>query len=318
MPPNRSPLCAVAFLSLLGPLSCSAGDPTAFSEVSLGAAPLSYDNDGDGDCPPFPRTVRGFDTPESAYWDEGRDAWYVSNMAGDVNAKDGRGWISKLDRCGNIVEAQWVSGLNAPKGIRVADGKLYTPDIDKLVIVDLATKAVSKIPAPGAIFLNDPAVAVDGSVYVSDTSSNNSIWRFQDGQATVFFSSPLLNYPNGLLVYGDELTIASFGAFGDLSSLGKVWLLDLTTKELTQFGTLEGKLDGIEPYKKGYLVSVNVPPRVYWVTPTRSILVHNFAGDGLSAINDIGLDRERRLLAVPAYLDNTVTFFPLPKLPLHR
>ncbi|XYI01935.1 hypothetical protein ACMHYB_20060 [Sorangium sp. So ce1128] len=325
MSSTRSPLGALALLSLLGLLSCSAGDPSAFSEGSPGAAMLAYHDDGcDDDCPSFPRTVGGFDTPESAYWDEGTDAWYVSNMAGEVSeflanptAKDGVGWITKLDRCGNVVEAQWVSGLNAPKGIRVADGKLYTPDMDELVIVDLATRAVSKIPAPGAIFLNDLAIAGDGSVYVSDSFAH-TIWRFKDGRGEIIFSDAILNHPNGLLVNGDRLMIASLGAFGVPSSLGKLWELDLRTRVLRQFGTLEAKLDGIERYRNGYLVSENEPPLVYFVTASSSTLVHDFRSDGLQAINDIGLDRARRLLGVPAFLDDTVTFYPLPTMTGHR
>jgi hypothetical protein len=62
--------------------------------------------------------VSGFSVPESAYWDATTDSWYVSNMAGSPIDHDGVGWISKLDRCGNIVEEKWVDGLNAPKDPR--------------------------------------------------------------------------------------------------------------------------------------------------------------------------------------------------------
>jgi len=309
MTPYRSSrLVRLVCTSILGVVACAPADP----EGPLGFTedPLSLAAEARG-CGPLPRTVTGFDTPESAYWDEGTDAWYVSNMAGSPVDKDGVGWISKLDRCGAIVEARWVDGLNAPKGIRVAKGKLYNADLDELVVVDLATKAVTKIPAPGAILLNDPSVAADGSVYVPDTFSN-TIWRFKDGQGSVFFSSPLLDLPNGSIVDGDALVIASTGALAPPITLGKIWKLDLHDKELTEFGTFQAKMDGIERYKNGYLVSETGTSTVFFATKHGSSVVHDFSQDGLSAINDIGLDRARKLLAVPAYLDDTVTFYPLP------
>ncbi|WP_437977748.1 hypothetical protein WMF11_13280 [Sorangium sp. So ce295] len=323
MPANRSPLAAIALLSLLVLPACSADDPPDRAEDPPAATPLSHgDASGDG-CLRFPRTVggldAGFEAPESAYWDEGTEAWYVANMAGVPDEmlerprfKDGRGWISKLDRCGNIVEAKWLSGMNAPKGIRVAQGKLYTSDMDELLIIDLATKDVRRIPALGAIFLNDLALAEDGTVYISD-SFTRTVWRCKDEQCAPFFWSPLLNVPNGLLVDGDKLAIVTLGTFRDPASLGKVWMLDLESKELTRFGTLEAKLDGIERYRDGYLVSVNAPPAIYWVTATSSTLVRDFRDDGLTAINDLGLDPARRVVAVPAFFQHTVTLFRLPR-----
>lgn len=303
---NRTPLLGLACASLLA-AACSAADP---AEGSPTLATLA----DEADACAFPRTVSGFSVPESAYWDQGSSAWYVSNMAGSPIEKDGVGWISKLDRCGDIVEEKWVDGLNAPKGIRVANGKLYTADLDELVVVDMATRGVTKIPAPGAILLNDPSVADDGSVYVPDTFAN-TIWRFAGGQGSIFFSSPLLDFPNGSIVDGDTLIIASTGTLAPPFTQGKVWRLDLRTKALSQYGTFAAKMDGIERYKNGYLISETGTSTVFFVNDKGSRIVRDFTADGLTAINDIGLDRDRQLLAVPAYLDGTVTFWPLPKLP---
>jgi hypothetical protein len=306
---NRVSLVAVACLSLLAAAGCAASDPADPAIDAPGALPLSTQVDG---CGAYPRTVTGFDTPESAYWDEGTSSWYVSNMAGSPIEKDGVGWISKLDRCGNLVEAHWIDGLNAPKGIRVANGKLYNADLDELVVVDLATKAVTKIPAPGAVLLNDPSVADDGSVYVPDTFGN-TVWRFKDGQGSIFVSSPLLDLPNGSIVDGNDLVVASTGTLAPPITQGKIWKIDLRTRALAQFGSFEAKMDGIERYKNGYLVSETGTSTVFWVTASSSTVVRDFAPDGLSAINDIGLDLDRKLLAVPAYIEGTVTFWPLPQ-----
>jgi hypothetical protein len=44
----------------------------------------------------------GLDTPESVVRDIGREILYVSNIAGDLAAKDGNGYLSILDSDGTI------------------------------------------------------------------------------------------------------------------------------------------------------------------------------------------------------------------------
>ena len=51
-------------------------------------------------------------------------------------AKDGEGWISKLSPKGEVLEAKWVTGLNAPKGMRVQGDTLWVSDIDELVAIN--------------------------------------------------------------------------------------------------------------------------------------------------------------------------------------
>jgi hypothetical protein len=82
--------------------------------------------------------------------------------------KDGNGRIAKISGDGKTVNAMWVTGLNAPKGIRSHEGTLWTTDIDEIIGVDMASgKVISKIKVKDARFLNDVAVGGDGTVYVS-------------------------------------------------------------------------------------------------------------------------------------------------------
>jgi hypothetical protein len=79
-------------------------------------------------------TLEGLETPESVYFDEARDTLYVSNIAGEMLEKDGNGFISRVGLDGQMLEARWVTGLDAPKGL-VSDGTtLYVSDIDRLRI----------------------------------------------------------------------------------------------------------------------------------------------------------------------------------------
>src|SRR4051794_13239524 len=75
--------------------------------------------------------TQGIDAPESAYFEPVTGYIFVSNVAGKPDEKDGKGWISKLDADGTVLAEKWVSGFNAPKGLRAAGGILWVGDIDE-------------------------------------------------------------------------------------------------------------------------------------------------------------------------------------------
>lgn len=110
-------------------------------------------------------------TAESTLYDPASNTIYVSNIQGHHSEKDGKGFIAKMNPDGTISELNWVTGLNAPKGMALMNGRLYVTDIDELVAIDVQTrKIVNRYPAPGAKFLND--AATDGQkVYFSDSQT---------------------------------------------------------------------------------------------------------------------------------------------------
>ena len=61
-----------------------------------------------------------FAAPESAYYDAASKAVFVSSINGQILERDGNGYISRLTPDGKVVSAKWVTGLNAPKGLRSA------------------------------------------------------------------------------------------------------------------------------------------------------------------------------------------------------
>lgn len=120
-------------------------------------------------------------TCESVLYDRDSDQIFVSNIEGDGTEKDGVGSISIIDKEGNIINRNWVMGLNAPKGMAIKDGKLFVTDIDELLEIDIATAAVVKrYPVQDAEFLND--AATDGKhVYFSDMRKGK-IHRIENGE----------------------------------------------------------------------------------------------------------------------------------------
>jgi len=203
----------------------------------------------------------GFKGPESALPVPAEGFAYVSNVAGGVTEKNGSGFISKvaLDD-GKIVELERAKGLNAPKGLALADGVLYAADIDQLVAIDTKTGTIAvRYDAPGAKFLNDVTADSSGRVYVSD-SSTSTIWRLADGKFEKWIDSKELNNVNGVLAQGDKLIIAPWGKRREDGSAEPARLLEvsLKNKAIRPLGNGEpiGNLDGVEPFDgSSYLVT---------------------------------------------------------------
>jgi outer membrane protein assembly factor BamB len=214
--------------------------------------------------------TEGVNAPESVYVDTASGYVFVSNIGGMPGDRDGNGNIMKLTPDGKVVSAAWVTGLNAPKGLRSHNGTLWTADIDEVVAIDIASgKVPSKLKIDGAQFLNDVAVGDDGTVYVSDMLASK-IYAVKDGKASVFAEGDSIEYPNGLLVDGDRLLVGGWGKpEPDFSTKvpGHLFALDLKTKQKTlitpkPFGNIDGlELDGrggyiITDYNKGLLIDV--------------------------------------------------------------
>src|SRR3954468_13226585 len=109
-------------------------------------------------------SIGGFQTPESVKWDSIQDVYFVSNVNGAPNAKDGNGYITRLGPAGMIMDSAFIKGLNAPKGMALVHDTLWVADIDQVRAFDARTGApVATLTMPGAIFLNDIAAAPDGS-----------------------------------------------------------------------------------------------------------------------------------------------------------
>ena len=203
----------------------------------------------------------GLDGPESAVLDAAQGVIYVSNVNGDASAADGNGYIAKLSLKGEILDKEWVTGLNAPKGLALHDGKLYVSDIDEIAVIDTASGEITaKHKAPGATFLNDVTAAEDGRVFVSDMMQNQ-IWKLEGDQFEMWLQDTALENPNGLLAEQDRLVVAAWGKPKEDFSTdvpGHLKAVDYQSKEITSIGSGEpiGNLDGVEPDGQGgYLVT---------------------------------------------------------------
>src|SRR5687768_3451158 len=75
--------------------------------------------------------------PESVLYDAGNKVLYVSNIDGAPDGRDGKGSIGKVGLDGKIIAADWVTGLNAPKGMALVKNTLWVSDLDEVTAIDI-------------------------------------------------------------------------------------------------------------------------------------------------------------------------------------
>lgn len=254
----------------------------------------------------------GISNPESALYVESLKTIFVSNVAGGPTDKDGKGWISKLDENGKVVTAQFVSGLNAPKGLGYHKGMLYVTDLGELLVIDAKSGKIKKrIELPGVKFSNDVSIAKNGDVFVSDTLGN-TLYKVTKKGAVKFAEGEDTEAPNGVFVDGKHLVVAGWGkeVGADFSSKvpGNVILFDLKTGKRSSVVTKAplGNLDGIEKVNGDtWLVSDWMAGKVFKLNAKDGTAVEVVSG--LKGAADIGYIAAKKIVIVPRMNEDKVT-----------
>ncbi len=245
----------------------------------------------------------GLENPESALFDAKTNLIYVSNVAGQPTAKDGKGWISTYSPDGKLVKAKWADGLNAPKGLGSDGKRLWVSDIDAVVSLDLKTgKAGERIVVPDAKFLNDVAVGRNGDVFVSDMVTSK-IHLIRSGKVETFLGPDKISHPNGLFLRKKQLIVATWGeGMKDdfsTSTLGTLKFIDRKSQAVTAPTVPFGNLDGLEArsQRRGWVVSDWMAGKVYvW---DRKGGAPQVVIEGLSGAADIGYMPKQDIVLVP-------------------
>lgn len=245
-------------------------------------------------------------TPESVYYDSESNKIFVANIDGAGTDKDGKGHISLLDTSGKMIDANWLTGLNAPKGMRAKDGFLWVSDIDQVIKINISKKEVVKRYAvSGAVFLNDIAIDNDGVIYISDTLTSK-IHTINEDEVSTFVEGEQYESPNGLLVIGDELYVAAWGLTTDWSTKvdGRLYKININSKKITYISKEPlGHLDGLEINKNGdFLVSDWSAGKIYKIKPNgKTKMIYQ----GKKGLADIGLMPDQTIL-IPMMNDNQI------------
>ena len=244
--------------------------------------------------------------PESVLFDASRKVLYVSCIDGKSDAKDGVGSIAKVSPDGKIEKLNWVTGLDAPKGLGLFKNNLYVSDVTRVDIIDVTTgKVTDKIEIDGAQFLNDITVDKKGDVYVSDSKASK-IYVLKNKKFELYYENPEFKGTNGLLALPD----------------GGVYILDFgngfnyklsADKKLTKFAVTAEGADGVVLVGKDeYLVS-KWHGEVYYVgADGKSQKVLDTKDQKISAA-DIEYDMKSKTLYVPTFFSNSVMAYTFSK-----
>lgn len=259
-----------------------------------------------------------FSQPESAYFytsgstDPG--VYFISSTNGDD-----MGWVSKLAADGSMIDSRWATDLRNPMGMRVSGNRLWINNTTEVVGLNLdnpSDRIVHSID--GAISLNDLATDSSGHAYLSDTM-NSRVVRVDlaTGENSTYIST-LPSSPNGVLVQGDRLYIASWGVMSDRPEERAEWITktagDLYWVSLKDSSKSRhiivpelGNLDGVEIDQKGNIyVSDWESGKLYKISSgTKTVVGLGQYGQGLA---DIGLNSLTGELALPVMLSNEVLF----------
>ena len=243
-------------------------------------------------------------TPESVIYDKARNVIYVSDMNNEPRKKDGNGFISKLGIDGKILDLHWVDGLSSPKGLAIAGDTLYAADVDEIVAIDINKGEITKkYTMAGMKMLNDIASAPDGIIYTADTDANK-IYKYSNGRITEWLTEGL-NGPNGLLVDGNRLLLASQGS-NDFATID----FETKTRKVVTEGVNHADgiaFTGIQGY---YLVS-DWGGEIYMINPdfSKVSLINTKEQKWNSA--DIDFVPEFNLLLVPTFFKNCIIAYKL-------
>jgi sugar lactone lactonase YvrE len=255
-------------------------------------------------------TVEKLEAPEAARFDPDLGVYFVANINGQPDGKDGNGYISRVTRDGQVDSLEFIAGgrggvtLNAPKGMAIVGDTLWVADIDAIRAFDKRSgKPIATVSlAKEAKFLNDAAVGPDGAIYFTDTGANR-VFRVAAGKATVALESKDLQGPNGITwdSAASKFVIVAFQG----KSISQ-WAPGDSVPTVVVDGP--GQMDGIEALGEGrFVVST-------WTDSSLFILegdkISKLIG-GLPSPADMAFDSESGRIAVPLLEENRVEFVDL-------
>jgi DNA-binding beta-propeller fold protein YncE len=241
----------------------------------------------------------GLDVPESAFYNPFDHTIYVSNIVGKFDEKDGIGYISKINLKGEMIQKEWVSGLNGPKGMYFTKTKLFVTDFDRIVEIEMPSgKILKEFKNSLSKDLNDVTIASNGKVYVTDSGSD-CLFVVGKDSLEVFIQSKEVEGMNGINSEGNLLYI---GAGGKLLSI------DTKTKSISVLAANVGYLDGLLKIGKKTFVTSD------W-GGTVQLIVLGEAPEKLLASKthaaDLGYIPTKHLLLVPTFTENQLVAYKL-------
>lgn len=269
-----------------------------------------------------------FASPSAIVYDKERDLYWVSNLNGD--SPKGRGFISRLEPDAERSTLNYIDGerqgvpLEAPRGLAVFGDVLYVADLRSVRKFKASSgEPLGSIEVPGAVFLSDVAVAVDGSLYIADVGSEPSEAAIADeGADAIYQVSPA----------GQVSVVARRADLGGPFALAAteigLWVTCSGTSELL---LLVPGADDEAVADAGRLALPGAAPRGLVALPDGTFVISSdttgsiYRGyrdgpfqpiiAGLEAPADVGFDTRRQRLLIPLLGGHSLAIFELAPLP---
>ena len=246
---------------------------------------------------------------ESCSYDAERGVIVVPNRGVPQNVQANNGWVSFINHDGSVHTARWIGVqnaaarssltpplvLNEPYGSDIVNGLLYVADVDGGTTANEPQVAVirsfnMKTGAPAgeirvaqSTWLNDIAVASDGTIYATQTGDrgenpNPQTWQVlkisPDGQISVFVQGAPLRLPNGIaldpqgnivVVNTGDSAVVTFSRAGQVLKTEKAAQAGSDGLVIMPDGTkyvssvVNGGVSRIRPGKPAELIARNIP-----------------------------------------------------------
>ncbi len=246
-------------------------------------------------------TSKGLEVPESVIFDEKNQVLYVSNISGKPTLKNNKGFISKVGLDGSIETLDWVTGLNAPKGMGIFWNFLYVTDIDRIHRIDIPSGTIIKTwDVQGAKFLNDIAIDDQGTVFITDMVTQ-SIHRIKTDQMEPFLDLDYIK-PNGLFMRANTLLVGTAQGIVAIDIQDKSMILDLAH---------QGGIDGIKPVGPGRYIVSDWKGKIQIIEKGKApVILLDTSAQKINAA-DFEYIPDKNLVIVPTFFANSVTAYLL-------
>lgn len=289
------------------------------------------------------RVFGGLYSVESCSYDPTRGVIVAPSRGVGQNVRPNDAWVALINHDGSAHTLRWIGVQNAgaerdalspplvlndPFGSAIHNGELYladrdggladpanpgqsTPSVAVIRVFDLQTGApLRTLNVPGSAWLNDIAVAADGTVYGTNTIGNPDgpdawrIWKVTpDNVASVFVQGAPLSRPNGIEIDRDgnivvlnmsDANVLTFAPDGSL----------VRTQQSLQVGN-----DGVVIMSDGTLfVSSVMAGGVTMIPPNGA---PRLIAENLPSAASMCYDADENQLVVPLNANNGLAFVPL-------
>jgi DNA-binding beta-propeller fold protein YncE len=246
-------------------------------------------------------TAPGLKIPESVLYDSVTGIIYVSNVEGNPSVKDSTGFISTLSTDGKILNAGWVKGIDAPKGMGILNNHLFVSNIDEVVEIDIATATIVKRHAvKGSAFLNDIAIDTKtGMIFITD-SGNGEVYVLLSGNVNLWLQGPMFKGANGLYLR-DKLLYIGTG--------NSILQADIQSGEVVVTLPNTGGVDGLFVTSDNNFIFSDWKGSVFIsVRKRKPELLLNTTPQKINAA-DFGINAAKHLILIPTFGDNKVVCY---------